>query len=67
MNILATLKEAFSAFASYFGWARQRSEVNNAPDVKAAAIAKQEQKQVDNANEAVAKQDVKETRNLLAE
>ena len=67
MNILATLKEAFSAFASFFNWSKHRSEVKNAPDVKAAAIAKQEQQQVDKANKAVAGGDLDEIRKQAAE
>ena len=57
----------FSALASGLGLIKQRDAEKNAADVKAAAVAGQEQKQADAATTAVAKADVKEIRNDLAE
>ena len=63
----ASITAIFQSVAAYFGWAKQRSEVANAPDVKAAAVAKQEQAQVDKSNKAVADGDLDEIRKEAAE
>jgi hypothetical protein len=66
-SIFATLTSAFQAIAGYFGWAKQRDAEKNAPDVKAAAVARQEQQQVDQTNKAVAQKDAEQIRKELAE
>ena len=67
MGILTLISNAFAAVKEYFGWAKQHSEVNNAPDMKAAAIAKQEQGEHDQEIKDVAARDVEKTRKDLAE
>lgn len=67
MNIFATLTAWAQAIAAAFGYSKHRSELRNAPDIKAAAIAKQEQQQVDKTNKAVANQDIDQIRKDLAE
>jgi hypothetical protein len=62
-----TLGALFTAVGKYLGWAQQRDAEKNAADVKAAAVAGSEQKQVDAATTAVAKDDVAQIRNDLAE
>ena len=62
-----TFAQLFRAIATGLGFAAQRDAEKNAPDVKAAAIAGQEQKQADAATTAVAKDDVAQIRNDLAE
>ena len=57
----------FSAVGRALGLVQQRDAEKNAADVKAAAIAVQEQKQADAATTAVAKDDVAQIRNDLAE
>ncbi|MGA2178796.1 MAG: hypothetical protein ABSH15_04355 [Verrucomicrobiota bacterium] len=57
----------FTAIGRALGLVQQRDAEKNAADVKASAIAGSEQKQVDQATEAVAKDDVTEIRNDLAE
>ena len=43
MGWLAAIGNAFGAIKEYFGFASKRSDLNNAPDVRAAEIAKQDQ------------------------
>jgi hypothetical protein len=62
-----TIFNFLSAVASGLGLIKQRDAEKNAADVKASAIAGQEQKQDDAANTAVAKDDVAQIRNDLAE
>ena len=66
-SILSTLSNLFSAVAGWFGYARQRDAEKNAPDIKAAAIAKQSQEQTDEINKTVAKGDLEKERELGAE
>ncbi len=67
MDIVALISNACLAVAKVFGYRQQRDAEKNAPDVRAAAIAGQEQRQVDKTNQAIAKQDVAEIRKELAE
>lgn len=39
MGIVAAIANGFKAVASIFGWASKRSDLNNAPDMKANASA----------------------------
>lgn len=54
-------------FTAIFRHQTQRDAEKNAPDVKAAAIAKQEQAEVDKTNKAVASGDLDEIRKEAAE
>lgn len=65
--ILAAISNLFSAVGSWFGFAGKRSDLNNAPDVKAAAEAEAQVKQQDTTRGAIANRDTKEIRNELAE
>lgn len=61
------ISNGFKAVAGYFGWAKSRTEEANAPDIKAAAEAKQEQKQIDGINQDVATGNINEIRKDIAE
>lgn len=63
----ASITAIFQSVAAYFGFAKQRDAEKNAPDVKAAAIGKQEQAQVDKTNKAVADGDLDAIRKQAAE
>jgi predicted TPR repeat methyltransferase len=67
MDIIGLIKNLFGAVGSIFGWARGRDADENAPDIKAAAEARQEVRAVDATNKAIAKKDVDEIRRELAE
>jgi hypothetical protein len=53
--------------ASYFGWAKGRSDLNNAPDVRAAEIAAKDQAAKEQFERDTAERDVEATRKELAE
>ena len=61
------LASFFSAVAEAFGLISGRSVLRNAADVKAAAIAADEQAEVDKETTATAKQDLDKTREQLSE
>lgn len=65
MNIVELARAGLDFFAGLFGYARDRSALNNAADVKKAAIAAEEQRQIDKDREAVKNQDVNEIRKGL--
>lgn len=50
------------AIKEYFGWAKQRSEVSNAPDVKAAKIGSQDEQTRAQIEADVAKGDLEKMR-----
>ena len=62
-----TLTAFFSAIGKALGLVTQRDAEKNAADVKAAASAAAEQNQVDAANKAIAKGDITQIRDDLAE
>ncbi len=66
-DFVGAFKSGCEAVAKVFGFAQHRSELNNAADVKKAALAAQEQKQHDAANKAIAKGDDDEIRKLTSE
>ena len=61
------LSSLFAAIAQALGLVSGRSALRNAPDVKAAAIAADEQAEVDAETAATADKDLKKTREQLAE
>lgn len=63
MNFLSAF---FRAIAETMGFVNKRTDLKNAPDVKAAAIAVDEQKQVDRINNDVAKGDIDAIRKDVA-
>ncbi len=65
MGITEAIRAGFDFFAGLFGYARDRSALKNADDVKKAAIAAEEQKQVDAERKAVKNQDVDDVRDKL--
>lgn len=66
-GIVSALNSFFSAVGQLFGFAGKRSDLNNAPDVKAAAESEHQAKQDDRARAAIANKDTNEIRNELAE
>ncbi len=66
-SILTAISNAFGAVMGYFGWANKRQELKNSPDVRAAAIAVQEQRVQDAAKKAIANEDTKTLGNDLSE
>ena len=67
LKMWETFAAFFAAVGKTLGLVAQRDAEKNAADVKAAAEAGSEQKQVDAATTAVAKDDVEEIRNDIAE
>jgi hypothetical protein len=61
------LTDGCRAVASYFGWAKGRSDLNNAPDVRAAEIAAKDQAAKEQFERDTAERDVEATRKELAE
>ena len=64
-SIIDTIKNGFLMIANYFGWAKQRSEVNNAPDVKEAKKGQDEVKEEDAIKKEVANNDLDAIRKRL--
>lgn len=64
MNLV---KEAFRAVAEFFGWARARSDANNAPEIRENAKAAERQEIRTDATDAVAKDDIDAIRRGAAE
>ena len=56
------LSNIFGAIKEYFGWATQRSEVSNAPDVRAAKIGSQDEQTKSKIEQDVAKGSVDDLR-----
>jgi patatin-like phospholipase/acyl hydrolase len=67
MDLVGLIKNFFGAIMSAVGLARQRDSEKNAPDVKAAAIAQDEQNAQDKTRKAIATKDIDEERRELAE
>jgi patatin-like phospholipase/acyl hydrolase len=67
MDFVGLIKSFFSAIAAGLGLAKQRDSEKNAPDVKAAAIAQDEQNAQDKTRKAIASKDIEEERRELAE
>ena len=67
MDIIAMISNAARATAEMFGFAKQRDAEKNAPDVKAAAIAKQVQTELDEINRTVADRNAAQMQKDLAE
>lgn len=67
MGWLTVASGFLSALASVFNWAGKRSDLKNAPDVKAAKAAADEQKEVDRINNDVRKGDLSEIQKDIAE
>lgn len=63
---MGAIKAFLSAIAEYFGWARQRSEAANAPDMKAAKIGQQEADAKTKEEKAVAEGDVDQIRKNIS-
>lgn len=64
-SIVDAIKTGLLALANYFGWAKQRSEVNNAPDVKNAKKGQDAVKEEDAIKEDVANNDLDAIRKRL--
>ncbi len=64
---METVKWIFAAVANVFGWSKQRSEVKNAADVKAAKQAQEEVDARSKVEEAIGKRDLEALRKELAE
>lgn len=64
MNFIGPI---FTFLANLIGWGKQREGLKNAPDVKAAAIAQDEQNAQDKTRKAIAARDIEEERRELAE
>lgn len=67
MDIIAMISNACRATAELLGFAKQRDAEHNAPDVKAAALAAQVQKELDEINRAVADRNTAQMQKDLAE
>lgn len=65
--VMKLLGYLFKAIAAFLGFESQQSGLKNSPAMQAAALAAQEQAAADKAAQAIARQDVKELRNDLAE
>jgi hypothetical protein len=66
-GIVSTLKALFGMVAGIFGYARDRSKLKNAPDVRAAEVGRQEQAEKDKVNKAIAENDEDEIKKRLSE
>ncbi len=64
---METVAAIFAAIAKFFGYETQRDAERNAPDVKAAKIAQQEQDQKAAEAKAVQERDTVQVRKNLAE
>jgi hypothetical protein len=60
------IKAIFQAIASIFGFARERQQLANAPEVQAAEKGKTDQELKDSAAKAIAEQDSAEVRRRLS-
>lgn len=67
MDVVAMVTQVARSIAAYFGYAQQRDGERNAPDVKAAAIQTQEQKDIDRIRNNVAQGNLNEIRKDDAE
>ncbi len=66
MDIIGMLKGAFDAIAGVFGYARDRQNLNNAPEMKQGAKNVQSQKAEDKITKDVAAKDVEAVRKDIA-
>jgi uncharacterized protein (DUF2141 family) len=66
MNFVALISNAFGAVKEFFGFRREESNRQNAPEMKAAAKAAQDAKTVDESRAAVKRADVDEIRRDLS-
>lgn len=67
MGIIAAIANGLKFLAGLVGWGKQRDMEKNAADVRAAAIAQDEQNAQDRTRKAIAQKDVEEERRELAE
>jgi hypothetical protein len=67
MDFVGLIKNFFRAIAEAVGFAKQRDSEKNAPDVRAAAQAQDEQNAQDRTRKAIAQKDIDEERRELAE
>ena len=65
--MLKIFQGIFGAIVAVFGWAKHRSELKNAPDVKQAQVNQDEVNAVSKSESAVEKKDVTAIRDELAE
>lgn len=67
MDFIGLIKNAFSAVASVFGFAKQRDAEENSPAMAKAKEAQNEAAAVDQTREALSKGDIDELRKEAAE
>lgn len=65
MDVIAMLQAGFTAVAKVFGFTQHRSELNNAPEVRASKEGQQQEKQVEQNVKVIEKQDVDATRDRI--
>jgi hypothetical protein len=66
-GIFSLLSNAFSALSGWLGFQTKKLDLKNSPAVQAAAAEQAEQAKVDATNQAIAKKDVTDIRQELAE
>lgn len=67
MGIVAAIANGLKFLAGLVGWGKQRDSEKNAADVRAAAVAQDEQSAQDRTRKAIAERDIDEERRELAE
>jgi len=67
MDFVGLIKSGFQLVANWLGFAKQRDGEKNAPDMKAAALAKDEQAARDKTRKAISEGNIDEERRELAE
>jgi hypothetical protein len=67
MDFVALIANALGVVKEFFGFQSKKLDLNNAADMKAAAVAQDEAKAVDVTDKAIAQQDTAEIRKELAE
>jgi len=67
MDIVELISNAFGAVKEFFGFQSKKLDLKNQAPVVAAAVAQDEVEARDKTRTAIANQNVKETRNELAE
>jgi hypothetical protein len=67
MDFIGLIKNALGAIAQVFGYAKQRDAEKNAPDMRQAAVAKDEAAAVDQTRAALAKKNLDELRKEASE
>jgi hypothetical protein len=67
MGVIALISNAFAATKEIFGYASKRTDLKNTAPMEQAAEAKTEAQALAKTNAAIAKGDIEEVRNELAE